>query len=414
MRAGSHSSDSGASERRALQDFARALSVIVDAPQLHTVIAAQLRDVFDLERLAIVLRDQVTGGYQLAESRGLDEATGRLLKWNESDRLVRWLRVNEVPLVLADQPGVVDYLSSEERQKLEASGAQAAFPLVAMNRLTGFFLVGSDRTFDVPERDLLMQMAHQAALALENATLVSEQRARLRRLYRAERLATAGELAAGAAHEIRNPLTSIRSTIQHLHSSLPEGHAAREDAQGIMEEVDRINGILEALLSFARPSEAVFSLLHLDELVRQSLDLIAAQARSQGVEVAVELPADAIPLVADAGLVKQVLLNLMLNALQAMEAGGNLLVRAQSIPPRRGEPAESGGALFEVVDSGKGIPEEALERAFDPFFTTKPTGTGLGLSICYGIVERHNGDIEIKTGEGEGTTVRVRLAGSSK
>jgi len=407
-------SESGARERRVLQDFARALSVIVDAPQLHTVIAAQLRDVFDLERLAIVLRDQVAGGYQLAESRGFDEATGRLLRWDESDRLVRWLRVNEEPLVLAEQPGVVGYLSSDERQKLEASGSQVAFPLVAMNRLTGFLLVGCERTFGVAERDLLMQMAHQAALALENATLVSEQRARLRRLYRAERLATAGELAAGAAHEIRNPLTSIRSTIQHLHSSLPEGHVAREDAQGILEEVDRINGILEALLSFARPSEAVFSLVHLDELVRQSLDLIAAQAREQGVEVAVDLPVDSIPLVADSGLVKQVLLNLMLNALQAMEWGGELLIRAQSIPPRRGEPAESGGALVEVVDTGSGIPEETLERAFDPFFTTKPTGTGLGLSICYGIVERHNGDIEIETREGEGTTVRVRLAGSGK
>jgi signal transduction histidine kinase len=397
-----------------LQDFARALSVIVDAPQLHTVIAAQLRDVFDLERLAIVLRDQVAGGYQLAESRGLDEATGSSLSWDEGDRLVRWLRVNEEPLVLAEQPGVVEYLSIDERQKLEASGAQMAFPLVAMNRLTGFLLVGSERTFDVAERDLLLQMAHQAALALENATLVSEQRARLRRLYRAERLATAGELAAGAAHEIRNPLTSIRSTIQHMQSSVPEGHAAREDAQGILEEVDRINGILEALLSFARPSEAVFSLVHLDELVRQSLDLIAAQARRQGVEVTVDLPVDTIPLVADSGLVKQVLLNLMLNALQAMETGGDLLVRAQSIPPRRGEPAESGGGLIEIVDTGNGIPDETLERVFDPFFTTKPTGTGLGLSICYGIVERHNGDIEIETREGEGTTVRVRLAGSSK
>jgi two-component system NtrC family sensor kinase len=87
-------------------------------------------------------------------------------------------------------------------------------------------------------------------------------------------------------------------------------------------------------------------------------------------------------------------------------------VRARSIPPRRGAPNESGGALIEVVDDGGGIPEDTLERAFDPFFTTKARGTGLGLSICYGIVERHGGDIEIETSEGEGTTVRVRLSGS--
>jgi signal transduction histidine kinase len=395
-----------------LQDFARALSVIVDAPQLHTVIAAQLRDVFDLERLAIVLRNQVAGGYQLVESRGLDDSAAGLLSWEEGDRMVRWLRVNEEPLVLDEQPGVSEYLSDDERHKLATSDLHAAFPLVAMNRLTGFILVGGERHLDGSERDLLMQMTHQAALALENAALVSEQRARLRRLYRAERLATAGELAAGAAHEIRNPLTSIRSTIQHLHASLPEGHAAREDSQGILEEVDRINGILEALLSFARPSEAVFALVMLDDLVRQSVDLIAAQAREQGVEVAIEIATDGIPVVADPGLVKQVLLNLMLNALQAMEEGGHLTVRARSIPPRRGAPIESGGALIEVVDDGGGIPEDTLERAFDPFFTTKARGTGLGLSICYGIVERHGGDIEIETSEGEGTTVRVRLSGS--
>ena len=256
----------------------------------------------------------------------------------------------------------------------------------------------------------------------------------MRRLYRAERLAVAGELAAGAAHEIRNPLTAIRSTIQYLHETLPADHPGRDDASGLLEEVDRINEIVEGLLSFARPREAVFVPLDAAEVLRQSLGLVAGRARKQGLEVATEI-AGAVPLVGDESLLKQLFLNLLLNAIQAMPDGGTLTVRASALPwargRARGAAPETGGALIEIADTGPGIPEDVLDKVFDPFFTTKASGTGLGLSICYGIAERHRGEIELLSPAGSagapevdprpgaasdapGTIVRVRLRGGTR
>jgi len=407
--------------RRTVQEFVRSLSVIVDPVQLHGVIAGQLREIFRLERVALAVRDEDAGGYRTVAAREEDGESAELaFAWSEDGRLVRWLRVNETPLVFDESPGVAEYVGSEEVARLTGAGFRAVVPLVAMSRLTGFLLLGGPsgeglsgetgtarervrgrRTVPFPspaELDLLEQLAAQAALACENAALLEAQRARMRRLYRAERLAVAGELAAGAAHEIRNPLTAIRSTIQYLHETLPADHPGRDDASGLLEEVDRINEIVEGLLSFARPREAVFVPLDAAEVLRQSLGLVASRARKQGLEVAAEIT-DAVPLVGDESLLKQLFLNLLLNAIQAMPEGGTLTVRARALPRTggraRGAAPASGGALIEIADTGPGIPEEVLDKVFDPFFTTKASGTGLGLSICYGIAERHRGEIEV-------------------
>ena len=411
-------------ERRVLQDFVRALSVIVDPAQLHGVIAAQLREIFRLDRVALAVRDEDAGGYRTAAVRRVgSDAEGDTppaadgATWPEDAKLVRWLRVNEEPLVPAASPGVVEYIGEADAERLAADGVRVVVPLVAMNRLTGFLLLGNPdpSTSEIGielERDLLEQLAAQAALACENTALLDAQRARLRRLYRAERLAAAGELAAGAAHEIRNPLTAIRSTIQYLRDILPEDHPGREETAGLIEEVDRIDEIVEGLLSFARPREAVFAPLDAAEVVRQSLALVVSRTRKQGIEVAADLDRE-VPLVADESLLKQLALNLLLNAVQAMPEGGRLEVSARPVPPARGEPAERGGALLEIADTGPGIPDGIREKVFDPFFTTKTGGTGLGLSICYGIAERHRGEIEMDDAPGGGTVIRVRLRGGT-
>lgn len=404
-----------APDRRVLQDFVRALSVIVDPAQLHGVIAARLREIFRLERVALAVRDEDAGGYRLVARRGAEEeeADRPERTWPEDVKLVRWLRINEEPLLFAESPGVTEYVGTDEAAGLVRAGFDGVVPLVAMNRLTGFLLLGTPFgriLSSSAERDLLEQLAAQAALACENAALIEAQRARLRRLYRAERLATAGELAAGAAHEIRNPLTAIRSTIQYLHDTLPEDHPGRPEASGLLEEVDRIDEIVEGLLSFARPREAVFAPLDAAEVARQSVALVATRCRKQGVAVDAALD-EAIPMIGDESLLKQLVLNLLLNALQALPEGGRLAVAGRPIPPPRGEPPERGGAFFEIADTGPGIPEDVREKVFDPFFTTKPGGTGLGLSICYGIAERHRGEVEIGDRTGGGTVVRVRLRG---
>ncbi len=390
-----------------LHEFSRALALIVDQDKLHGTIITQLRSALSLDRVLLYLRDDDDGPYRLAAARMSDgqdiDGQGPHVSFARNGRLVRWLRVNEEPLLLDSEPGVVAFLDAPERAALEDLGITACVPLVAMNRLTGFLLVtpeqGHPRWPSHAQRDLLLAMAGQAALGCENAALTAEQRSRVRRMYQAERLATAGELAAGAAHEIRNPLTSIRSAIQYIRGDYQEGSDRHELAGDILAEVDRIDEIVQGLLSFARREAPGFEEVELAELVRQSTCLIRTRARTQGVDVVAATP-DTLPVQADPGLLRQVLLNVMLNALQAMPDGGELRVSAE----RAGRQVR-----LQVADTGDGISREHLDRVFDPFFTTKKTGTGLGLSICYGIVERHGGRMELESEPGAGAVVTIRI-----
>lgn len=380
------------------------MTLIVDERELHEAVAATLRQVFGLGRVTFFLRDGDGTPFRVVSSRGVDDEQARTAEFAADGRLARWLRVNEAPLVLEESPGIVAFLDEAERRTLERLGAAACFPLVAMNRLTGFLAVGPTDAaagfgLSAAERELLSALAGQATLAIENAALLREQKARLKRMYRAERLATAGELAAGAAHEIRNPLTAIRSVIQYLRTDYPAGSERAGLIDEVLAEVDRIDGIVEGLLSFARPAEARFERVDLVELLRHGIALVSARARAQRVATELALP-DSLQVHADPNLLKQLLLNVFLNALQAMPGGGVLRLAAD---------LRGGIAEIRATDTGCGIAPEHVERIFDPFFTTKRDGTGLGLSTSYGIVERHGGELEVESAVGRGTTIRIRL-----
>jgi signal transduction histidine kinase len=272
-----------------------------------------------------------------------------------------------------------------------------------MNRLIGILCVGPKTPpgdFSRPEMAFIGSLTPQAGIALENAMLYKEQRERFRRMIRADRLATIGELAAGAAHEIRNPLTAIKSSLQYLESRFQEEKEKKLLAIAL-QETDRIDEILAALLSFSRPSDIKKEQVDLGVTLEESLALISFQARSAGVEVETKFPAGPVFLNGDKSQVKQLFLNIFLNAIQAMEGGGKLVCEIL--------PLANGKILTRIIDTGEGIPEENMDKIYDPFFTTKKGGTGLGLSICYSVVKSHQGEIEVRSRVGEGTTVLVTL-----
>jgi signal transduction histidine kinase len=269
-----------------------------------------------------------------------------------------------------------------------------------MNRVTGLVCLGkkiSNARFTREEVELLTTLLGQVSLAFENAYLYQQQKSRLRKMYRADRLATLGQLAAGAAHEIRNPLTSIRSTIQYLQKTITDA-AKKELVVGLIQEVDRINEIIEGLLSFSKPTRPETEQVNLDSLLEQTLTLIATSAKKRKIEVDYKFDATEKQLEADPSQLKQVFLNIMMNAMQAMDDGGNLQILVES-SRKDGQLSPEGQKRFLITfkDSGEGIPKENLEHVFDPFFTTKKDGTGLGLSISYGIIQQHGGDIEIES-----------------
>jgi signal transduction histidine kinase len=227
-----------------------------------------------------------------------------------------------------------------------------------------------------------------------------EEQERLRDdLRRSEQLATLGRLLAGVAHEIRNPLAGIRSTIQ-LWQRLPETARTEDSLQAVVLAVDRLNEILSRLLYFARADHAEREPLQINQLVTDVFKLTEAQAAAQGVILELDLD-PALPLVQGApAALRQAVLNLAVNGLQAMPAGGHLRCRTRFVE-----------RTVEVVvsDTGSGISPDDRAHLFEPFFTTRPEGTGLGLALCREIVHQHGGRIVLDQVEGWGATFRIVL-----
>jgi len=209
------------------------------------------------------------------------------------------------------------------------------------------------------------------------------------KVRRSEKLVAIGKLAAAVAHEIRNPLSSIRGFAQYLKNALKDKPREREYAETMVSEVDRINRVVTDLLTFARPMEADLAPTDLTELVERTVRLVQADATSRDVRIQMNLSdLSIIPL--DANQMTQAILNLLLNSLQAVNSGGYIEVGAEL------DPAASRLKIW-VEDDGPGISRDQKEKIFDPFFTTREKGTGLGLAIVHKIVENHNGKIDLQS-----------------
>ncbi|MFO1488516.1 MAG: ATP-binding protein [Verrucomicrobiota bacterium] len=223
---------------------------------------------------------------------------------------------------------------------------------------------------------------------------------------RQEKLASLGVLAAGVAHEIRNPLTAIRLRLFTLKQSLPDG-AENEDAQVIANEINRLERIVKDFLQFARPSEPELVVIPAQRLLQEVSDLLRSPLQKNGIQLSLP-PAATVWVRVDPQQIKQVLINLVQNSADSIGRDGNiqLAVHAAENATRK---KESARVVIEVTDSGKGIPPEVQKRLFDPFFTTKEGGTGLGLPIAARIVEKHRGELHYHTSPGRGTTFAILL-----
>jgi signal transduction histidine kinase len=247
-------------------------------------------------------------------------------------------------------------------------------------------------------------------------------------LRRNERLATLGQLSAGVAHEIRNPLAGIGTSAQVLLRRFEPRDDRVRFVRVILDEVSRLDRIVTSLLQYARPRTPELRPTELAPCIRRVLELSAEGVRSGGVRVEVSVARRLSEIYIDADLVTQVLLNVTRNALQAMGEGGALRYEVRQLrrknPPRgpgrrasdqraaRRARAEAPWAWYQqvrVIDSGPGIPRGILPKLFDPFFSTKPQGTGLGLSICQTIMQEHGGSIAVASREGRGTTVLLNF-----
>ena len=278
--------------------------------------------------------------------------------------------------------------------KLSQIPASVIFPLRYQDALLGFWAIDTTGGPELKAEtgEVLMTLANQATLRIENAGIYQK-------LKIQDRLATVGEMAAGLAHEIRNPLGSMKGAAEYLKDEpMPEG--SQEFVQIIIEEAGRLNDVLGRFLDFARPFKINLQKTNVNELVARIVALIQADPAAQGVELFAAIENGPVVAVLDDELIRQVLINLAKNGIEAMNGQGKLVVAVREDDSR---------VLIEVKDQGPGISPEKIGRLFEPFFSTKKGGTGLGLAISQRICEAHGGTLLVSSTTGKGSCFSVSL-----
>ncbi len=289
-------------------------------------------------------------------------------------------------------------------------GVRPSLELEKFLEIVLYNVVGGITGFLSQREDMRREELQQSATRLEESYKKLQNQADLiikieEQLRRAERLSALGELSAVLAHEIRNPLGSIRGTTEILRDDFRPGDRNYEFLEILLKEADRLNRVVEDFLGLARPLPVERETCDLMAELTEVVALVAGEAQGRGVKL-ILAPAELPPVHGDRERLRQVFLNLILNGIQASARGGSL-----TITPSCRTSHENGPAAIELAfaDTGEGMEPERLKRIFEPFFTTKPDGTGLGLAIAQKIVESHGGRIDVASEKGRGTTFTVKL-----
>ncbi|MHB8419490.1 MAG: GAF domain-containing protein [Myxococcales bacterium] len=393
-----------------LHEVALAINEDQDLGKILGRAADRLAALIDASDCFILLLEADSGDLVgVAASRGrAQDVKGIRLGPSSSSVAIRAVRERS-PIVIADAPG--DARANQDLVTRFGERSLLALPMMHSGRIIGCIVFDDTRKvrrFDRGEIDRVLAVSSQLAAAVENARLhedlkrsYAELAMAQAKLVQRERFAALGELAAAVAHEVRNPLGAIFNALGELNR-----HLGGQGEVGVLlsilgEESDRINRIIGDLLDFARPPGISVDLVSLSAVIE---DAAAASARLPGIELSCEVEAGLDRLRMDQRQIRQALLNVFNNAVQAMGGRGSLRVRGRRVE-RSGSPT----VAIEVADSGPGVPKAVQERIFEPFFTTKASGTGLGLAVVRRIVEGHGGSVEVRSGAPTGAVFTLYL-----
>ena len=405
---------------RAISEARNKLVYVLELDELRHVVVSALEQSRRATAAALYLSDATGQAFELAAGLGdnppkrIEVATVRPLV----DRLAQGpVLLEEIGREVAESREAGEGPASEEAAVLAAAAVLGplregvVLPIRdGHGGLAGILVVADDRVRDAFSPDevaLLESLASQIGVVAENSQVY-------RRMQERDRLAALGQMAAGLAHEIKNPLGAIKGAAQLLADPGPNGaeldEASREFVGIILEEVDRLDRVVGSVLDYARPSGGNPAPVDPNAIVRRTIQILSSDRERVSTEIVLELADDLPRVQVDAEQLRQVIMNLVRNAIQAMNGGGRVVVRtrARSFARVRTEPVQSWVELS-VTDSGPGISQKVLNNLFVPFFTTKNHGTGLGLAISQRIVRNAGGSIEVQSHEGKGTTFTVLL-----
>jgi two-component system NtrC family sensor kinase len=398
--------------RDTLLRSSRDMVSIFDTRELSDKLVRTIGKSLGIEKVSLLLKSAATGSYQLEASVGLSIDQSDQVLLGKDGPLVQLLERRHEPIVREELEWVP--VGPETPQTVKAMnklGAEISLPIMSKEKLIGILNLGhkDDKTiYSDEDIELLSTLANQAAIAIENARLYENLKQSQDTLRRADRLSSLGLLTAGLAHEIRNPLVAIRTFTQLLPERYDDAEF-REGFQGLaLKEVDRICGLITDLLSFARPSKPNVAPENVNDVVDNIARILESQAKEKNVEIARDFGANLPKVWIDREQMKQVFMNLILNAIQAMKEGGAIAISTRAVTRNEAQPSGE-FVQIEIKDTGVGIPEENLQHIFDPFFTSKDEGSGLGLAVSHQIVQEHGGFVTVESTIGKGTFFFVHV-----
>jgi signal transduction histidine kinase len=394
--------------RETLATFSKAMVSILDLQSLSRRIFETITGTMGVEKASLFLWNEEKAGYSLFESKniGMTASTRHIPK---EDPLPHYLKkTGEITIREELGKGVNIPEINEVKKMMSLLEAEVSIPLISKGQLIGMINLGYKFTKDIyshEDIELLNTLANQTAIAVENARLYEDLKRSKSYIRRADRLASLGTLTAGLAHEIRNPMVAIKTLTQLLPERLEDEEFRSQFVKIASGEVDRISSLINELLDFARPSDPKWEMEDINAILDGMILLITTETKKKLITI-IKNYASNLPLAQiDREQIKQVILNLLLNAIDATSENGTITVQTRSFIKPGGEPY----VQIEFTDTGCGIPAEHLEDIFNPFFTTKTTGSGLGLSISSQIVQDHKGYIDVESQLEKGSSFFINL-----
>jgi signal transduction histidine kinase len=394
--------------RKTLGRFSKAMVSILDLHSLSKRLIETITETMGVEKASLYLVNEEKGGYSLFESKNI-KAAASISQLPKDDPLPHYLqKIGEIIIREELAKGADIPELNEVIEKMSLLEAEVSIPLIWKGQLVGMINLSHKFNKDIyshEDTELLNALANQTAIAIENARLYEDLKRSKSYIRRADRLASLGTLTAGLAHEIRNPLVAIKTLTQLLPDRLDDEEFRDQFLKIASGEVDRISSLVNELLNFARPSDPKLESENINAILDGMILLVSTETKKKQITVFRSYASELPPIQIDPEQIKQVFLNILLNAISATSENGQIVVKTRSFTRPGGESY----VQIEFTDTGYGIPEEHLEDIFNPFFTTKATGSGLGLSISNQIVQDHRGYIDVESQLDKGSSFFINL-----
>lgn len=404
-----------------LSSFTKEMVSVITLSELLDKTINTFVETLKIKKASIFLFDEEKKAYIMWSAFGIGEGKGEI-NIKEQDALINYfLQKKDVAIREEIERYPSTQITQEIIKILREMESEIAIPFMEKDKVVGFCNLGikGDRgMYSHEDIELFLSLGRQAAITIQNAQLVERIKESKHIIRRMERLKTIGDMAAGLAHEIRNPLVPIKTCLQLL----PERYGKDEEftekiPMRALQEVERIEALLKEIMDYSRPRAPVLKDEDINDIVEKTVIFVEYEAKKKGIKIERKYENQLPMAKVDNEQIKQVILNLIFNAIDAVNGDGKIEIttrKTKHILSPTGRIGEKEYIQIEVTDNGMGIPEENIERIFNPFYTTKHEskereGTGLGLSIVQEIVTEHNGFIQVKSELGKGTTFLVNL-----